>query len=189
MFAIRVRARWKPIEIIGFFIQLCATLIQLSDWNWTKIRLLIILLKIMLNSATGARCNMNLEAVRCQIQLPVFVLPAKCSLNWLIKWSSPICKFAQFWRCFVGSNFAPPILADFHFSTIKPQGVLTKSFRGSWSYLKLMVDIKLESGKGARYFVRNFFGYSVAVYYLKQLALLQPIYGIKLSKMFASPSK
>ena len=188
VFAVRVLAGWKPTKIIGRFIQLCATLIQWTDWSSTKIKLLIIPLKIMLNSATGAQCNMSLEAVRCQIQLPGFVLRAKCSLNWLIKWSSPICKFIQFWRCFIGTNSAPIIRADFHFPTIQPQGVLTKSFCEIWVYLKLLVDIKLESGEGARLFVSNFFWFSVAAYYPKQLALWRPIYCIKLFKIFASPS-
>ena len=59
----RVETDWNH----WLFIQVCATLIQWTDWNSTKIRLLIIRLKIMLNSATGAQCNMSLEAVRCQI--------------------------------------------------------------------------------------------------------------------------
>ena len=121
MFAVRVRAEWKPTEIIGFFTQLCATLKQWTDWNSTKIKLLIIPLKIMVNT---------------------------CSLNWLIKWSSPICIFARFWHCFIEAIFAPLILADLHFPIIKLQSMLTKSFRESWFYLKLLVDIKLESGEG-----------------------------------------
>ena len=94
VFAVRIWVGWKPIEIIGFFIQLCATLIQRTDWNSIKIKLLIIPLKIMLNSATGTQCNMSLEAVWCQKQLLGFVLLSKRSWNWLIKWRLPICKFA-----------------------------------------------------------------------------------------------
>ena len=136
MFAVRVRAEWKPTEIIGFFTQLCATLIQWTNWNSTKIKLLIIPLKTMLNT---------------------------CTLNRLIKWSSPICIFAQFWHCFIEANFAPLILADLYFPTIKPQSMLTKSFRE----IEIIGWYQTRKWRRYRHFVSNFFWCSVAVYYPK----------------------
>ena len=112
-FADKVQAGWKRIKIIGCFMQLCATLMQRIHKTSTKIKILIIPLKIMPKSTPRAQCNMSLEAVRSWSN----------SVGQSFVFSSVACKNARLLSFGVVElrKFCIRSLEIFDFPTIEPQ--------------------------------------------------------------------